>query len=109
MALSTTLFGVSVATVCRCVQDFTTATETLLVPQLICVPSLKGFKNIAAYNEKNWGLLQFVGVSEKHSDNFNWKGWYSSFKELWMERDFFGMYLQKWVGASMTLEFKTFF
>ncbi|XP_058478698.1 uncharacterized protein zgc:113227 [Solea solea] len=82
------LFGVSVSTVCRCVQDFCTAAETLLVPEQIRFPDEENFKEMAAYNEKRWGLPHCVGAidgshipiiapQDYHCDYFNRKGWHS--------------------------------
>nr|XP_033968160.1 protein ANTAGONIST OF LIKE HETEROCHROMATIN PROTEIN 1-like isoform X1 [Pseudochaenichthys georgianus] len=82
------LFGVSNTTVCRCVQDFCAAAETLLVPELIRSPDREQFAEMAAYTENRWGLPQCVGAidgshipilapQEYHCDYFNRKGWHS--------------------------------
>ncbi|XP_033985671.1 protein ANTAGONIST OF LIKE HETEROCHROMATIN PROTEIN 1-like [Trematomus bernacchii] len=82
------LFGVSKTTVCRCVQDFCAAAETLLVPELIRSPDREKFAEMAAYTENRWGLPQCVGAidgshipilapQEYHCDYFNRKGWHS--------------------------------
>ncbi|CAM4570163.1 unnamed protein product [Leuciscus chuanchicus] len=56
------LFGVSITTVCRCVQEFTAAAETLLVPEQIRFPDQEKFEEMAAYIENRWGLPQCVGA-----------------------------------------------
>ncbi|XP_073689375.1 uncharacterized protein [Garra rufa] len=82
------LFGVSITTVCRCVQEFTAAAETLLVPEQIRFPDQEKFEEMAAYIENRWGLPQCVGAidgshipilapQEYHCDYFNRKGWHS--------------------------------
>ena len=82
------LFGVSITTACRCVQDFCAAAETLLVPEQICFPDEEKFKEMATYTENRWGLPHCVGAidgshipiiapQEYHCDYFNRKGWHS--------------------------------
>ncbi|XP_077088405.1 uncharacterized protein LOC143740226 [Siphateles boraxobius] len=82
------LFGVSITTVCRCVQEFTAAAETLLVPEQIRYPDQEKFEEMAAYIENRWGLPQCVGAidgshipilapQEYHCDYFNRNGWHS--------------------------------
>ncbi|XP_033998069.1 protein ANTAGONIST OF LIKE HETEROCHROMATIN PROTEIN 1-like [Trematomus bernacchii] len=82
------IFGVSNTTVCRCVQDFCAAAETLLVPELIRSPDREKFAEMADYTENRWGLPQCVGAidgshipilapQEYHCDYFNRKGWHS--------------------------------
>lgn len=82
------LFGVSRATVCRCVQDFCAAAETLLAPGYKRIPDESTFSKMAAYNERRWGLPQCVGAigashipiiapTNYHTDHFNRKGWHS--------------------------------
>ncbi|XP_051948588.1 uncharacterized protein LOC127619676 [Xyrauchen texanus] len=68
------LFGVSITTVCRCVQEFTAAAETLLVPEQIRYPDQEKFEEMAAYIENRWGSRS---VLEYHCDYFNRKGWHS--------------------------------
>ena len=82
------LFGVSITTVCRCVQEFSVAAEALLVPEQICFPDQEKFKEMAAYTENRWGIPQCVGAidglhipilapQEDHCGYFNHKGWHS--------------------------------
>uniref|UniRef100_A0A3P9P2V7 DDE Tnp4 domain-containing protein n=1 Tax=Poecilia reticulata TaxID=8081 RepID=A0A3P9P2V7_POERE len=82
------LFGVSLTTVCRCVQEFCAAMQTVLVPELIKIPSAERFEEMAAYFENCWGLPHCVGAIDGshipiiapttyHSDFFNQKGWHS--------------------------------
>ncbi|XP_051572771.1 uncharacterized protein LOC127451837 [Myxocyprinus asiaticus] len=82
------LFGVSITTVCRCVQEFCAAAETLLVPEQISFPDQEKFKEMAAYIENRWGLPQCIGAIDGshipiiapqnyHCDSFNSKGWHS--------------------------------
>ncbi len=82
------LFGVSITTVCRCVQEFCAAAETLLVPEQIRYPDQHKFKEIAAYIENRWGLPHCIGAidgshipiivpEDYHCDYFNFKGWHS--------------------------------
>ncbi|XP_062302094.1 uncharacterized protein LOC134006997 [Osmerus eperlanus] len=82
------LFGVSITTVCRCVQEFSVAAEALLVPEQISFPDQEKFKEMAAYTENRWGLPQCIGAidgshipilapQEDHCDYFNHKGWHS--------------------------------
>ncbi|XP_034053623.1 protein ANTAGONIST OF LIKE HETEROCHROMATIN PROTEIN 1-like [Gymnodraco acuticeps] len=82
------IFGVSITTVCRCVQDFCAAAETFLVPELIRLPDREKFAEMADYTENRWGLPQCVGAidgshihilapQENHCDYFNCKGWHS--------------------------------
>ncbi|KAL0985639.1 hypothetical protein UPYG_G00159810 [Umbra pygmaea] len=82
------LFGVSVTTVCRCVQDFCAAAETLLVPEQINFPDPQKFEEIAVYTENRWGLPQCIGAidvshipitapQQYQCDYFNHKGWHS--------------------------------
>ncbi|XP_016328345.1 uncharacterized protein LOC107677823 [Sinocyclocheilus anshuiensis] len=56
------LFGVSITTVCRCVQEFCAAAETLLVPEQIRYPDQEKFKEMAAYIENRWGLPHCIGA-----------------------------------------------
>ncbi|KAJ4933493.1 hypothetical protein JOQ06_030321 [Pogonophryne albipinna] len=67
------LFGVSNTTVCRCVQDFCAAAETLLVPELIRSPDREQFAEMAAYTEnrpfkKPWCFSQHE-VTEEEIEN----------------------------------------
>uniref|UniRef100_A0A3P9P161 DDE Tnp4 domain-containing protein n=1 Tax=Poecilia reticulata TaxID=8081 RepID=A0A3P9P161_POERE len=82
------LFGVSLTTVCACVQEFCAAIQTVLVPELIEIPSAERFEEMAAYFENRWGPPQCVGAIDGshipiiapttyHSDFFNRKGWHS--------------------------------
>uniref|UniRef100_A0A3Q2ZMQ7 DDE Tnp4 domain-containing protein n=1 Tax=Kryptolebias marmoratus TaxID=37003 RepID=A0A3Q2ZMQ7_KRYMA len=82
------LFGVSITTVCRCVQEFCVAAETVLVPEQIRFPDEDHFREISMYVENRWGLPQCVGAIDGchipiiapqhyHTDNFNIKGWHS--------------------------------
>ncbi|KAM9364221.1 uncharacterized protein KZ484_010498 isoform 2-T4 [Pholidichthys leucotaenia] len=82
------LFGVSITTVCRCVQDFCAAAESLLVPELLHLPDEGRFMEMSAYIENRWGLPLCVGAidgshipiiapEECHTDYFNRKGWHS--------------------------------
>lgn len=82
------LFGVSITTVCRCVQDFCAAAEMLLVPEQIRFPSEERFKEMAVHIENRWGLPHCVGAidgshipiiapQDYHTDYFNRKGWHS--------------------------------
>ncbi|KAM9314090.1 uncharacterized protein KZ484_023919 [Pholidichthys leucotaenia] len=82
------LFGVSVTTVCRCVQDFCAAAESLLVPEQLRFPDEGRFTEMSAYIESRWGLPLCVGAiagshipiiapEECHTDYFNRKGWHS--------------------------------
>lgn len=82
------LFGVSITTVCRCVQEFCAAAEILLVPEQIRFPDQEKFQEMAAYNEKRWGLPQCIGAidgshipiiapQDYHCDYYNRKGWHS--------------------------------
>ncbi|KAM9343819.1 uncharacterized protein KZ484_016191 [Pholidichthys leucotaenia] len=82
------LFGVSVATVCRCVEDFCAAAEALLVPEQIRFPDEGRFREMAAYIENRWGLPHCVGaidgshisiIAPQHDDTeyLNREGWHS--------------------------------
>uniref|UniRef100_A0A8C1S5R1 DDE Tnp4 domain-containing protein n=1 Tax=Cyprinus carpio TaxID=7962 RepID=A0A8C1S5R1_CYPCA len=82
------LFGVSITTVCRCVQEFCAASEVLLVPEQIHYPDQVKFKEMAAYIENRWGLPHCIGAidgshipiiapEEYHCDYFNHKCWHS--------------------------------
>uniref|UniRef100_A0A3Q3A0V1 DDE Tnp4 domain-containing protein n=1 Tax=Kryptolebias marmoratus TaxID=37003 RepID=A0A3Q3A0V1_KRYMA len=82
------IFGVSITTVCRCVQKFCVAAETVLVPEQIRFPDEDHFREIAMYIENRWGLPQCVGAIDGchipiiapqhyHTDYFNRKGWHS--------------------------------
>ncbi|XP_060761383.1 uncharacterized protein LOC132871280 [Neoarius graeffei] len=82
------LFGVSIPSVCRCVQDFCAAAQALLVPELIRFPNQEKFAEMSAYYENRWGLPHCVGAidgshipiiapQEYHCDYFNRKGWHS--------------------------------
>lgn len=95
------LFGVSITTVCWCVQEFCAAAEM--------------FKEMAAYG---WGLPQCIGAidgshihiaaaQDYHCDYLNHKGWIHiiTFKVMWMERDFSGMFSQDCLEACMMLGF----
>ena len=111
------LFGVSITTVCGCVQEFAAAAEMLLVPEPICFPDQEKFAEIAAYTERRWGIPQcidaidgshipIIAPQEYHCDYFNRKaGTPSSFKVLLMERDCSGTCLQEWLAARMMLVF----
>uniref|UniRef100_A0A3Q3BHX7 DDE Tnp4 domain-containing protein n=1 Tax=Kryptolebias marmoratus TaxID=37003 RepID=A0A3Q3BHX7_KRYMA len=57
-----TSFGVSITTVCRCVQEFCVAAEKVLVPEQIRFPNEDRFREIAMYIENRWGLPQCVGA-----------------------------------------------
>lgn len=93
------LFGVSITTVCWYVQEFCAAAEM--------------FKEMAAYG---WGLPQCIGAiggshipitaaQDYHCDYLNHKGWIHiiTFKVMWMERDFSGMFSQDCLEACMML------
>lgn len=82
------LFGVSLTSVCRCVQDFCAAAETLLVPEQIRFPNHAKFAEMSSYYENRWGLPRCVGVihashipiiapQDNHCDYVNSKGWRS--------------------------------
>ncbi|KAM9414428.1 uncharacterized protein KZ484_023401 [Pholidichthys leucotaenia] len=82
------LFGVSITTVCRCVQDFCAAAQSSLVPELLHLPDEGRFMEMSAYIENRWGLPLCVGAidgshipiiapEECHTDYFNRKGWHS--------------------------------
>uniref|UniRef100_A0A672HFQ1 DDE Tnp4 domain-containing protein n=1 Tax=Salarias fasciatus TaxID=181472 RepID=A0A672HFQ1_SALFA len=82
------LFGVSITTVCRCVQDFCDAARELLVLELIKSPDLHTLQEMSAYFHSRWGLPQCVGAidgsyipiiapQDFHCDYFNRKGWHS--------------------------------
>ncbi|KAM9425660.1 uncharacterized protein KZ484_011775 [Pholidichthys leucotaenia] len=82
------LFGVSITTVCSCVQDFCAAAESLLVPELLHFPDEGRFTEMSAYIENRWGLPLCVGAidgshipiiapEEYHTDYLNRKGWHS--------------------------------
>ncbi|KAM9318446.1 uncharacterized protein KZ484_022706 [Pholidichthys leucotaenia] len=82
------LFGVSNTTVCRCVQDFCVAAESLLVPEQLRFPDEGRFREMSAYIESRWGLPMCVGAidgshipiiapTQYHTDYFNRKGWHS--------------------------------
>lgn len=79
------LFGVSITSVCRCVQDFCAAAEVLVVPEQIRFPSHERFAEMSAYYESRWGLPHCVGAIDGshipiiapqayHCDYFNRKG-----------------------------------
>ncbi|CAL9693780.1 unnamed protein product [Knipowitschia caucasica] len=82
------LFGVSRATVCRCVQEFCAAAESSLVLEFVRCPDQERLQTIAEYFENRWGLPNCVGAvdgshipivapKEFHTDYFNRKGWHS--------------------------------
>ncbi|XP_061599578.1 uncharacterized protein LOC133462376 [Cololabis saira] len=82
------LFGVSITTVCTCVQDFCKAVDMLLLPEQIRFPDERRLRQIAAYNESRWGMPHCVGAidgshipiiapKDYHNDYFNRKGWHS--------------------------------
>lgn len=82
------LFGVSITTACRCVQEFTAAAETLLVPDQIRFTGQEKFEELAVYIENRWRLPQCIGAidgshipilapQEYHCDYFNHKNWHS--------------------------------
>ncbi|KAM9376849.1 uncharacterized protein KZ484_009302 [Pholidichthys leucotaenia] len=82
------LFGVSNTTVCRCVQDFCAATESLLVQEQLRFPDEGRFTEMSVYIENQWGLPLCVGVIDgfhvpiiapQHNDKeyLNCKGWHS--------------------------------
>lgn len=56
------LFGASISTVCRCVQEFCAAAEKLLITEQIRFPDQERFKEMAAYIEYRWGLPQCIGA-----------------------------------------------
>ena len=81
-------FAVGITTVCRCVQEFCTAAETLLVPEHIRNPSEEKFREMPVYFDNKYGLPNCVGSidgphipiiapQEYHCDYFNRKGWHS--------------------------------
>lgn len=82
------LFEVSIATVCRYVQEFCSAAVSLLVPKQICFPDEGKFREMAELFESKWGFLNCVGAidgshipiiapQEYHMDYYNRKGWHS--------------------------------
>ncbi|XP_034036739.1 protein ANTAGONIST OF LIKE HETEROCHROMATIN PROTEIN 1-like [Thalassophryne amazonica] len=82
------LFGVSITTVCRCVQEFCAVVETLLVPEQIRFPDEENFREMAACFENRWGLPHCVGAiggshipitapQDCHCDYVNHEGWHS--------------------------------
>uniref|UniRef100_A0A3Q3FP78 DDE Tnp4 domain-containing protein n=1 Tax=Kryptolebias marmoratus TaxID=37003 RepID=A0A3Q3FP78_KRYMA len=82
------LFGVSIKTVCSCVQEFCAAAKTVLVPEQIRLPDEDRFREIAMYIKNRWGLPQCVGAIDGchipiiapqhyHTVYFNRKGWHS--------------------------------
>lgn len=82
------LFGVSITSVCRCVQDFCAAAEALLVPEQIRFPTQEKFAEMSAYYENRWGLPHCVGAIDRshipiiapqdyHCNYFNRNGWHS--------------------------------
>uniref|UniRef100_A0A3Q3BA40 Uncharacterized protein n=1 Tax=Kryptolebias marmoratus TaxID=37003 RepID=A0A3Q3BA40_KRYMA len=81
------LFGVSVTTVCKCVQDFCSAAVSLLVPEQMRFPDERKFREMAELFENKWGFPNCVGAidgshipiiapHEYHTDYYNRKGWH---------------------------------
>lgn len=79
-------FGVSMSTVCRCVQDFCAAAEVLLVPDQVRFPDSDRFMDMSVFIEDKWGLPQCVGAiggshipiitpPDFHNDYCNRSGW----------------------------------
>ncbi|XP_061600266.1 uncharacterized protein LOC133462831 [Cololabis saira] len=56
------LFGVSITLVCRCVQDFSKAVCTMLLPEVIRFPDQEKLQELADHFENRWGLPQCVGA-----------------------------------------------
>ncbi|KAL2084547.1 hypothetical protein ACEWY4_020065 [Coilia grayii] len=82
------LFGVSRSTACKCLKDFCSAVEDVLMPEVIKTPVASTLREMADYFENRWGLPQCVGAidgshipilapQEYHTEYFNRKGWYS--------------------------------
>nr|XP_055023093.1 uncharacterized protein LOC129413421 [Misgurnus anguillicaudatus] len=100
------LFGVSITTVCRCVQEFCAAAEALLVPEQIRLPDQEKFKEMAAYIENRWGLPQCIGaIDGSHIPIIAPEDTPLSFKVLWMVKDFSGMFSLDCLEACMMLGF----
>ncbi|XP_060765273.1 uncharacterized protein LOC132873584 isoform X2 [Neoarius graeffei] len=81
------LFGVGVTTVWRCVREFCTAVNEVLLPELIPFPNDDKLMEMAMNFEQRYGLPQCVGVvagshipnvpTEYHAEYFNHMGWHS--------------------------------
>ncbi|XP_013883252.1 putative nuclease HARBI1 isoform X3 [Austrofundulus limnaeus] len=83
-------FGVSVTTVYRCVQDFCTAAQDLLVPELTNLTNEGRYREMASYFENRWSLPNCVGAiyglhipirapQQCSTDFLNSKGWHYIF------------------------------
>ncbi|XP_047661226.1 protein ANTAGONIST OF LIKE HETEROCHROMATIN PROTEIN 1 isoform X2 [Tachysurus fulvidraco] len=81
------LFGVGVTTVWRCVREFCSAVNEVLLPELIPFPNNDKLMEMAMNFEQRYGLPQCVGViagshipnvpTEYHAEYFNHMGWHS--------------------------------
>ncbi|XP_047221207.1 protein ANTAGONIST OF LIKE HETEROCHROMATIN PROTEIN 1 isoform X1 [Girardinichthys multiradiatus] len=82
------LFGVGIATVCHCLQDFCNAVIKVLLPEHIKTPDSQKLVEMAAVFKNRWGAPQCVGAidcshipiiapTEYPRDYFNRKGWHS--------------------------------
>ncbi|XP_060752309.1 uncharacterized protein LOC132863488 isoform X2 [Tachysurus vachellii] len=81
------LFGVGVTTVWRCVREFCSAVNEVLLPELIPFPNDDKLMEMAMNFEQKYGLPQCVGViagshipnvpTEYHAEYFNHMGWHS--------------------------------
>ncbi|GAA6105403.1 protein ANTAGONIST OF LIKE HETEROCHROMATIN PROTEIN 1 isoform X1 [Tachysurus ichikawai] len=81
------LFGVGVTTVWRCVREFCSAVNEVLLPELIPFPNDDKLMEMAMNFEQRYGLPQCVGViagshipnvpTEYHAEYFNHMGWHS--------------------------------
>lgn len=82
------LFGVGIATVCRCVQEFCCAVLQVLLPDHIKTPDAMKLMEMATYFDNRWRAPQCVGaIDGSHipivapqvfpRDFYNRKGWHS--------------------------------
>ncbi|XP_052407883.1 uncharacterized protein LOC127953028 [Carassius gibelio] len=106
------LFGIGVATVCRCVHDFCSAVEKVLMPEVIKLPNSEKLKEMATYFERRWGLPQCVGAidgshipilgpEDYHTEYFNRKGWHSIILQAVVDGR--GLFWNVFVGAPGSL------
>ena len=65
-------FAVSITTVCRCVQEFCTAAETLLVPEHICVPSEEKFREMSTLTKCGLPNCANSECSTTNSVEYEW-------------------------------------